>query len=461
VVAGACNSDAVPDLGVVIAVVLVAWLASGLAAVCLAPRNAAARSLLGAGLLLAASTLAESLAGDPAVGNLRFALLRTLGWVSFLGAVAAIVRTLALLPDGIPDRRWHARLAQVLGALAVLAPLMELVGSADLAVDDDGPVHANPLALDPLEPLADLGAAIRATEPAWVLLGVTVLLLRWRGGDEERRRELRWPLRSIALLALLLLLIVVVELSDLPVPPERVFVPLFLLSLALFPVALLVGITRRVRVLEQHLVESRERLVNAEDAARRTLERDLHDGVQQQLVAALSLAALAAEQAVRRPELARSTAGEVAERLRGAMTELRELVRGIRPPVLEDAGLVSAIESRLDTLPAEVELHTDPEARRRWAPAVEAAAYFVVSEAVTNALKHAPGSRVVVRLSGAGGELQLEVADDGPGLPGVTPTGVGLRGLQDRVESLRGSFSVAGTPGAGTVVRAGFPGQPR
>jgi signal transduction histidine kinase len=444
---------------VLIGVVLVAWLASGLAAVCLTPRNAAARALLAAGLLLAASTLAESLAADPGVDALPVALLRTLGWMSFLGAVAAIVAALARLPEGIPDRPWHARVALVLAVLAVVAPVLELLGSPTLAVDEDGVVHANPLAVGALEPLAGIGSAVRVTEPAWVLLGVAVLLLRWRDGDAERRRELSWALRSIALLAALLLVIVVVEVSGLPIPPERVFVPLFLLSLALFPLALLVGITRRVRALEERLVESRERLVNAEDAARRSLERDLHDGVQQQLVAALSLVALAARQATRRPEEAQVTVAEVADRLRGAMTELRELVRGLRPPVLEDAGLVPAIESRLGTLPADVELHTDAEATARWAPAVEAAAYFVVSEAVTNALKHAPGSRVVVRLSGAGGRLLIEVADDGPGLPAGVLDGSGLRGLQDRVESLRGTLTLAGAAGSGTVVRATFPAE--
>jgi signal transduction histidine kinase len=92
---------------------------------------------------------------------------------------------------------------------------------------------------------------------------------------------------------------------------------------------------------------------------------------------------------------------------------------------------------------------------------VEAAAYFVASEAVTNALKHAPGSQVVVRLRGALGDLHLEVADDGPGLTGAAQPGHGLCGLQDRVESLRGSFVVDGSHGTGTVVRATFPGEGR
>ena len=176
-------------------------------------------------------------------------------------------------------------------------------------------------------------------------------------------------------------------------------------------------------------------------------------------MAALSLTALAARHVERSPEVAGATVGEVGERVRGAMTELRELVRDIRPPVLQDVGLVPAVESRLGSLPVAVQLHTDPDAAVRRPAAVEASAYFVVTEAVTNALKHAPGSRITVRISGAGDRLEVVVADDGPGPgPGAgTSAGGGLRGLQDRVESLRGTFSVTGAPGAGTVVRAAFP----
>ncbi|CCG04703.1 sensor histidine kinase [Blastococcus saxobsidens] len=447
-----------PGVGLLIGGVLVTWVASGLAAVCLTPRNPAARSLLAAGVLLAASTGAESLAREAAGGPVGFALWRTAGWITFLGAVAAIVLTLSRLPDGVADSVWHVRLARALAALAVAAPVLELVGSPTLAVDADSPARENPLAVAGLDPLGAAGAVVRATEPAWVLLGVALLLLRWRYGSTQRRHELSWALRSIGLLSALLVLIVVVEVTGAPIPPEVVFVPVFLLALALFPVALLVGITRRVRGLEARLVESRERLVTAEDAARRALERDLHDGVQQQLVAALSLTALAARHVERNPEVAGATVGEVGERVRGAMTELRELVRGIRPPVLQDAGLVPAIESRLSSLPAPVQLCTDADAVARRPAAVEAAAYFVVTEAVTNALKHAPCSRIAVRITGADDRLEVAVADDGPGPGAGTSAGGGLRGLQDRVESLRGTFSVTGGPGTGTVVRATFPG---
>jgi signal transduction histidine kinase len=449
----------VPGVDPLIGVVLVAWLASGLAAVCLTPRNGAARSLFAAGLLLSISAVTELLAGADGTGDTAFALLRTASWAAFLGAGASIVATLARIPDGNADARWHVWAARSLAVLAVTVPVLELLAAPTLALDDDAAARPNPVAVADLEPLADLATALRQTEPAWVLLGVALLGLRWWRGDAERRSELRWALRSIGLLGVLLLLVVVAEVAGGPMPPERLFAPLFLVSLALFPVALLVGITRRVRDLETGLLESRERLVNAEDVARRALERDLHDGVQQQLVAALSLVALAERQVSRRPEQSRATVAEVGERLRDAMKELRELVRGIRPPVLDDAGLVSAIESRLATLPVDVQLSADESASRRWPPAVESAAYFVVTEAVTNALKHAPGSRVVVHLCGADGRLRLDVSDDGPGLSPAASGGSGLRGLQDRVESLRGTFSVTGGDGGGTVVRAVFPGR--
>jgi signal transduction histidine kinase len=124
--------------------------------------------------------------------------------------------------------------------------------------------------------------------------------------------------------------------------------------------------------------------------------------------------------------------------------------------VLHDAGLVAAIDSRLARLPVTVGLHVDGAADRRWPAPVEGAAYFVVVEAVTNALKHAPGSTVHVRIGAGAGRLCVEVADDGPGGAG-TADWRGLRGLQDRVESLEGTFAVGPSPGGGTVVRADFP----
>lgn len=446
-------------LDVMIVVTVVTWLSCGLAATCLTPRNRSARSLLVAGVLLGASRAAEVLL-DPGPTGVAFALLRTAGEMAFLGALAAVVATLARFPDGRADARWHEYLVRTFVVVAVGAPLAELVGSASIDVANvPATAQPNPLAVDALGPLGVVGGVLGSTEPLWIVAGVALLGQRWRRGDAERRDRLRWPLRSLLLLAILLILIVAVSLAGVAPPPEWFFAPLFLVALSLFPVALLAGITQRARSLERHLTESRARLVSAEDDARRLLERDIHDGVQQQLVAMLSLVELASHQATRDPEEASRTMGEVADQARTAITDLRELVRGIRPPVLQDAGLVAALQSRMARLPADVRLEADGAATLRWPPTVEAAAYFVVNEAVTNALKYAPGSQVAIRLADARGALEVEVTDDGPGFDGSAGSGHGLTGLRDRVESLDGVFAVHTAPGAGTVVRATFPGR--
>jgi len=438
---------------------IVTWLSCGLAAACLTPRNRAARSLLAAAVLLAGSRAAELLL-VPSFAGAGFALGRTAGEMAFLGALAAVVATLARFPDGEVDARWHALLVRGFVVAAVAAPLAELVGAPTLEVaNEPATAQANPLAFSALEPVGVAGSLVASTEPLWIVVGVVLLGLRWRAGDAERRARLRWPLRSLLLLAVLLVLIVVVIVTGATPPPDWLFAPLFLVALSLFPIALLTGITQRVRALERHLTESRARLVSAEDNARRLLERDIHDGVQQQLVAMLSLVELASHQAARDPGEARRTMDEVADQARTAIRDLRELVRGIRPPVLQDAGLVAALESGMAQLPVDVRLHAEDVAAARWAPEVESAAYFVVKESVTNALKHAPGSAVTVRLTGSGGALHVEVADAGPGFDGTPRSGHGLTGLRDRVESLGGVFTVRSAAATGTVVRATIPGD--
>src|SRR5690606_35585177 len=206
---------------------------------------------------------------------------------------------------------------------------------------------------------------------AWIVGGVAVLVWRWWRAEGERRRELTLPLASIGMLAGLLLMVVVVRAAGLLTPSDALFLPLFLLALGTFPAALLVAITARTRSLERRLVESRHRLVAAEDSARSALERDLHDGVQQQIVAILSLTELANHQSGRDPEAAAATLADVTALAETAIRELRELVSGLRPPVLTDAGLVAALNSRFSRLPAEIRLEAVGPTRRA-DPAVEA-----------------------------------------------------------------------------------------
>ncbi|MDD7940792.1 histidine kinase [Actinomycetospora lutea] len=199
---------------------------------------------------------------------------------------------------------------------------------------------------------------------------------------------------------------------------------------------------------------SRARLVEAADAARRRVERDLHDGAQQRLVAvglALRLARAGAPPAELDALLA-----EAADELTAALAELRELARGIYPPLLTDGGLGPALLSLAERAPLPVVLAAVPPERPP--ETVERTCYFVVSEALTNAAKHAGASTVEVSVvpdvSGAGG-LCVEVVDDGVG--GADPDGSGLRGLADRVAALGGGLEVASPAGRGTRVTASVP----
>ena len=206
----------------------------------------------------------------------------------------------------------------------------------------------------------------------------------------------------------------------------------------------------------EELAASRARIVTAGDVERRRLERNLHDGAQQRLVAlALSLR-LALSKLYSEPETAHTTLAEACEELALALEELRELARGLHPAVLADRGLRAAVDTLAHRAPVPVEIAAIP-AERLPAP-VEAAAYFLIAEALTNVAKYAAASNVRVRVSSRDGSVTVEVSDDGVG--GAEPaTGSGLRGLADRVEALGGSLEVVSPAGAGTSLRAEIPVQ--
>jgi signal transduction histidine kinase len=199
---------------------------------------------------------------------------------------------------------------------------------------------------------------------------------------------------------------------------------------------------------------SRGRIVAASDEARRRIERDLHDGAQQRLVS-LGLALRAAQTAV--PPQLGGLEGEltnVAEGLANVLDELREMARGIHPAILAKGGLGSALKTLARRCPVPVEL--DVRAQARLPERIEVAAYYVVSEALTNAAKHAHASVVNVEVETVEGALRLRVRDDGVG--GADPVrGSGLVGLKDRVEALGGTLAVQSPAGAGTALRVELP----
>jgi PAS domain S-box-containing protein len=209
-------------------------------------------------------------------------------------------------------------------------------------------------------------------------------------------------------------------------------------------------ITERKRH-EEEVRRSRARIVAAADEARKRLERNLHDGAQQRLVSLLLRLRMARSQASS-PELAELLGGGI-EELSAAVQELQELARGIHPEVLSRRGLSAALRVMTARMALAVDLEVAPE---RFEEHVEAAAYYVVSEALANVVKYAGASQATVRVEAGGGRLAVEVADDGAGGADAS-RGTGLSGLADRIEALDGSFSVESPPGGGTRVRAEIP----
>ncbi|MGZ4270287.1 MAG: GAF domain-containing sensor histidine kinase [Solirubrobacteraceae bacterium] len=200
------------------------------------------------------------------------------------------------------------------------------------------------------------------------------------------------------------------------------------------------------------LLASRARIVAAADEGRRRLARDLHDGAQQRFVNAAISLQLARQRWATDPGGAREYLDRGLEETQAGIAELRELAAGMHPSILTNRGLRAAAEALADTSALSVSVDA-PAAR--YDPGVEAAVYFVIAEALTNVVKHARASRAEVCVREDGGNLVVDVADDGVG--GAALGAHGLGGLRDRVEALGGALTVSSPPGAGTTVHAAVP----
>jgi signal transduction histidine kinase len=203
----------------------------------------------------------------------------------------------------------------------------------------------------------------------------------------------------------------------------------------------------------EQLAQTRAGVVDAADAERRRLERDLHDGTQQRLVSlAINLGMARARAGT--AEEARQAIADAHEEAKSALAELRDLIRGLHPAVLEDRGLDAALSGVTARMPIPVRLTVD--LPRRPAPVIEAVAYFVVSEGLANIVKHAQASQAEVVVSRAGDRLHIIVSDDGAG--GADPSrGTGLTGLAKRAASVDGTFEIASPPGGPTLLTVDLP----
>jgi signal transduction histidine kinase len=400
------------------------------------------------------------------------ALMVLLGFAWFLYTLQAansrLVYTLALVVGGVwggvflhlglsfPSGRLPSRLARALAIagyvifpLAFVPPLL-FAGPEELGCDD---CPTNLLLIRRDEDLATIATAFGA-----FLYGVlfTIVLVwairRWRDIGAFERLQVT-PVWVCALLTFLLVTVARAGVGD------AAWWAAFTAT-GLMPFAFLGGLLRshvsyldaELRARLEELRASRARLVQAGDAERRRLERDLHDGAQSRLVALAVLLRAARNRAGEDEELG-AMLDRALEELQTSLSELRELARGIHPAILTDRGLQPALEALAARTPVPVTLDAHDE---RLPGPVESAAYFVVSEALANVAKYAQATRATVAVRKVNGHVTVDVTDDGVGGANAAQ-GSGLRGLADRVAALDGTLSIESPTGRGTRLHAEIP----
>jgi signal transduction histidine kinase len=371
---------------------------------------------------------------------------------------AILTHLLFAFPSGRLQSNWDRRFVGLGYLVTTVGPAVGAV-FYDPPVSDDCPeCPANPLLIWNDQDAYSAGSAVTSILAA-IVLGALVwhLVRRYRAASDDPDERVRdapvWWAGGATLLFVLAVL-------GTNLGPEEgnfddyVFAA-SLVPLATVPYAFWLGIIRsRLWRADVALRESRARIVEAGYAERKRVERDLHDGAQQRLVAVALELQMVRARLETDPEAAAERLEVAADELTGATQELRELARGLHPPVLADRGLVPALEALATRAPVPVAV--EAEETERAPEAIEAAAYFVVSEALTNVARHANAKRAVVRVARRDGLLHVEIEDDGTGGADVA-AGSGLRGLADRVEALDGALEVDSRAGRGTTVRAALP----
>jgi signal transduction histidine kinase len=218
-----------------------------------------------------------------------------------------------------------------------------------------------------------------------------------------------------------------------------------------------------VRAQAAELAASRDRVVAGQDAERRRIQRILHDGVQQEIVALSARAGLVRQQLLRGDPAAADGLAEMQRDLAATLHDVREIAYAIHPPVLSDRGLLEAIEAQSSRLAVPMAVRADPRLRGvRFGEQIEATAWYVLAEALSNVVKHAGAGEVEVSLSHQDGRLGLVIRDDGCGFDPGRPRGLGLAGLSDRLDTVGGSLTITSGAGLGTSVCAHIPvgGEP-
>ena len=405
------------------------------------------------------------------VADIPFAA--AIGFAAGSHPIAVLVHLLIVFPSGRARGRldrFFIGYAYVAGGLVAAIPTLFYNPGVD--PDCTGCVTSNPLLVhDNLDLVHGIFNTLSAVSIPVLIALVVHLVRRARAASPEDRRSQEPVWWAGTATVFLFAAALVTNLAPENGNYDDVLWYVANVVIATVPFAFLLGLLR-TRLSEADLVaeenvrldaelqarldqlqESRARIVEAGYAARRRLERDLHDGAQQRLVGLALDLRLAREKLDDDPGAAASMLDEASAELAKATEELRELARGIHPAILSDRGLEAAVESLAQRAPLPVQI--DASVDGRLPDPVEAAAYFVVSEALTNVVRHSGAERAEVGIRRDDGRLVVEVADDGSG--GADPAGSGLRGLADRVAALDGRLRVDDPAGGGTIVRADIP----
>jgi signal transduction histidine kinase len=366
-----------------------------------------------------------------------------------LAVIAAVILALAFQPVRIRARRFADRL--VYGRRAnpyeVLTDFSTRVGGA-YATEDVVPRMAQILGEGAGASTARVWLRVgRELRPgaSWPSDGTSVRPVRV-DGDEMPRIEGEYAVAVRDRGKLLGALSVTMPAND-PMTPAKERLVADLASQA--------GLVLRNVGLVEELRESRRRLVAAQDHERRKLERNIHDGAQQQLVALAVKARLARQVAERDPARTAEMLRQIEDETTAALDDLRDLARGIYPPLLADKGLGSALEAQARKAPVAVEVVAV--GLERFPQDVEAAVYFSCLEALQNVAKYADATRATIELRADRSVLRFAIQDDGCGFDPSTVSGSGLQGVRDRLEAIGGALDVQSAPGAGTTVAGVVP----
>jgi signal transduction histidine kinase len=411
-----------------------------------------------------------------ALGSSDNAALFTIGYLGASLPYAILVQLLITFPTG----RLETSLQKALvGTAYFITTVMQVawVLFVDPAREGCDGCPGNPVQIHGHEGFAEALSTLQGAIAIPVVAAtVAVVYSRWRGSEASERPALTPVVATGGLAFVLLLAQLVVGVLGVSKVLEQV---MFIGAVAVFdclPFTFLFGLLRsrmgrdeeirsalaaeneqlneQLRAKVEELRASRMRIVEAGYAERRRVERDLHDGAQQRLVALTMSLRLARSRLDSDPAGAGTLLDEALQELAEATSELRELARGIHPAVLSDRGLAAALEGLAQRSPVPVEITSTPSEHLE--PSIESAAYFVVAEALTNVARYARADAAEVSVLRRDGWVEIEVRDDGVG--GADPeNGTGLRGLEDRVAALDGSLEVRSPPARGTVVRARIP----